>query len=172
MPEWLALMPRGQQAQKGAEIVSYCQQSADLLNTIDRIFDLTKHKRMQCSCTQNEIDVYEEAASKGRRRDRNGKEIELFDVDDSIENHPLLQDGRPRYAVPRDHPNDSVKNGQVVDAAEKTLHFIRYTMGRLLSCATFRPLIMVACYFAFPPADADDDEIRGLKHMFNMSAKE
>ena len=42
----------------------------------------------------------------------------------------------------------------------------------LLSRSTYRPLIAVASYIAFPPPNYDKEEIRGLKHLFNLSAKE
>ena len=45
-------------------------------------------------------------------------------------------------------------------------------MMRLMSRSTYRPLIAVASYIAFPPDKADKKEIQGLKHMFNLSAKE
>ena len=45
-------------------------------------------------------------------------------------------------------------------------------MMRLMSRSTYRPLIAVASYIAFPPEGHDKEEILGLEHMFSLSAKE
>ena len=108
MPEWLALMPRGQQAQKGAEVVSYCQQSADLLNVIDPFEDPNRPARMRCTCDPDKLRIYNDSLRQGGGGALTGAAMAMPEEEVKVEAYSLLQAGRPRYAVTSDHPNHFV----------------------------------------------------------------
>ena len=48
-----------------ASVVNYCQQSADLLNVIDRFEDPTQPARMHCTCTPGKLKEYADSLKQG-----------------------------------------------------------------------------------------------------------
>ena len=93
---------------------------------------------------------------------------EGFVVDQTVEVHPLLQSGRPRYAVTTDHPTHFLEPKHAQEAVKETTCFVQRTMRRQLTSPITRSLLKVASYFAFPPSDCDQEEIQGLVYLFNQ----
>ena len=92
-----------------ASVVSYCQQSADLLNVIDRFEDPTQPARMRCTCVPGKLKMYSDSLRQGGGGALTGAAMVMSEEEVKVQACPLLKAGRPRFAVTSDHPNHFVK---------------------------------------------------------------